>query len=87
MSTLSDGTLYCETFIEHAEDGFRHRFFEVDGVYQIEYQEYVNDEGKLCSTLEGGHWKTKDTFSGLWIDEVDKICAALQLVASNGGSR
>jgi len=81
---MSDSTLYCETFLEHAEDGFRWRIYQVDGIYTFDYQEYVDDNGDLNTEMTGGNWKSRSTFEGLWVDEVDKICEALRLVASYG---
>lgn len=82
---MSDSTLYCEAFIESAQDGYRWRIFQVDGVYTFEYQEYVTDEGNLNTMMTGGHWKSQSSFEGLLVDEVDRICEALRLVASHGG--
>ncbi len=76
---------YIEAFIEHAEDGFRWRIYQIDGIFQFDYQEYVDEDGKLATcAMSGGEWKTKQTFSGLWTEEVDKVCNALQLVAEHG---
>lgn len=74
---------YAEAFLEHAEDCFRWRIHQIDGIFQFEYQEYVDEDGKIATGV-GGEWKTKNTFSGLWTDEVDELCAALKLVAKHG---
>jgi len=79
---MSDATLYTETFIEHAGDGFRHRYYEVDGIIHIDYQEWVGEDGTLACNGEKGEWKTKSSFDGLWCDEIDKIVTALTIVAS-----
>jgi len=79
------GSLYCETFIEHAEDGFRWRFSQIDGIISIDYQEYVNDAGDLCTTMTGGEWRTKSSFEGLWIEDLEEIKRALSMIATLGG--
>lgn len=82
-----EAVLEVEAIISHNQDGFRHRFSADEvGVLYIEYQEYVNEEtGKLESEPHKGVWKTKETFSGLYLEEVDKICKALHYVASSIG--
>jgi len=84
---VSDVELQVEAILAHDQDGFRHKFSADEvGVLYIEYQEYVNPEsGKLESNVGKGVWKTKETFSGLYLEEVDKICKALRVVASSIG--
>ena len=75
-------TLYTEVFIEHEEDGFRNRIYEVDGVIGIDYQEYVDKDGNLACGREKGEWKTKSQYDGLFMtSEIDKFIEALLIVS------
>lgn len=80
-----DVELQVEAIVSHERDGFRHRFSADEvGMLHIDYQEYVDPEtGKLESEPGKGTWRTKETFEGLDLDEVDKICKALRIVASS----
>lgn len=79
---MSTSTLYTEVFIEHFEDGFRNRIYEVDGVIGIDYQEYVDKDGNPACGGKKGEWKTKSQYDGLFMtSEIDQYIKALLIVS------
>ena len=70
-STVSENgpAVSVQVLLEY--DDFRWVIREVDGIFHFEYEEWT-----------GETFEKKSTFEGLWCSDVNKICEALQLVAS-----